>query len=393
VQTARTAFLLSLTWSFVWAWSLYGFGLGYIHDHASHVAKISARLRTAANDQDWKAHLCRTYLAAVHGRSDAAPLSDGELKDCRHYFATTGSGVWKWAESLGTSPSGGAAAKAASPSPADEAWYRERCRILLVEKAEESRQAPPGLPLSNDKLSECDEHFRRVIADEQKWTTELAREARMVAFPGGFGRTTVADLSVLGQAGLALIMAWWFFGSRRENHAIRAIVDRDGGPAVKRRGTAKKFVLVPQDRFLSAEHLAFAYHSVAQRFLFLASSPTPLPRAFSTALVYLPLAIATWNVVTDLLDIWQFRSLLSSAVFVRLAVEILLWSLLAAMTAAILATETDTSAILNGWYLAVKHVWMERWDESTMDPACAVLVDARAQEASPWTPEDAAFAS
>jgi hypothetical protein len=211
-------------------------------------------------------------------------------------------------------------------------------------------------------------------------------ESTMVLLPAGLGRLHISDFGIMGNAAILLILIWTYYAMRRENHAIKTFVDFDK----ERRGHEARsgglripaaYHLQPQDPNLSAEHYAFSYHAVSQRFLFLFSTRTR-PLLFATAtLGSIPAIASLLNLLTDIASLVVHSELFEPSVFARFAVEIALFAVVLLVTWKILCLLVETSVLLNGWQLAVQDVWMKEWDESTDDPASDVRIDTDAQTA------------
>jgi hypothetical protein len=141
-----------------------------------------------------------------------------------------------------------------------------------------------------------------------------------------------------------------------------------------------EFILEPQDELLSAEHLAYAYHAVAQRFLFVFARHARPLFGVTIALVAIPAVVATLHVLSDLVDLiaYEFASGLTLRFVLGLVLLIVVWR----VTIAIIGYVIDSSILLNGWYLASKHVWTKEWDESTDGPASKVKVNTEQQTAT-----------
>jgi hypothetical protein len=173
---------------------------------------------------------------------------------------------------------------------------------------------------------------------------------------------------------------------RRENHAIKTFVDFD--EKHKRLGVAipQSFNLCAQDPNLSAEHYAYSYHAVAQRFVFLFSTHSR-PLFYTTiGLGSIPAIASTLNFMTDALSLWSYGSAFEPAVYVRFSFEVALFVIVWGITWNILSIMVETSVLLNGWSLAVQDVWMKEWDESTDDPASDVEISVSGQSAKPLEP-------
>jgi hypothetical protein len=315
LAAARLPLVLGLTWSFVWAWSLYAAGLGYVHAHHKHSSRVLA-MSESANPQT----------------------------------------VAKF-----------------------QALCLESHRRRLPDDV--SRRALTTL--SPKQTEQCVNALKKT----QEWAGKQLEESLLVSFPFGLAKTTVADLGVIGQLGLILIMAWGYFSTRREYQAVNAMVElridpQHGSPLrrlLRKLGlewTPRTYVLVPGERHLSAEHLAYAFHSVAQRFLFiLTNEARPLPWA-SVALLCFPALVASVNLVTDLYDVYRLgEATAPEARWLTVVEALLLLGVTWPLTVAIMRLAARTAALLHGWNVAVSKVWMEQWDERNEDPAIPVYID------------------
>lgn len=229
------------------------------------------------------------------------------------------------------------------------------------------------------------ERCREVAKDQAKWGRTQGTEAHLVSFPGGFAKVTIADLGVVGQLGLLLILAWGYFAARREHFAIRAMLDVKGGDS---RWMPRTFVLTPAERHLSAEHLAYAYHSVAQRFLFiLTDKARPLPWT-TVFLICFPALVATANFGTDVRDVMTRWEDVSALAVGGTIAEVILLGFIWPITIGLARLGFRTAVLLHGWRLAVRDVWMEEWDERNDDPASPVYVDTTGAKAVATTVSD-----
>ena len=163
-----------------------------------------------------------------------------------------------------------------------------------------------------------------------------------------------------------------------DEDAICAFVDMDDNTRKHGGLFPPDFILVPQAKYLSAEHLAYAYHAVAQRFVFVFSRRSR-PLLFSTTLlVALPAIVATMHFFSDGYSLLSYG--LVAHLLMRFSFEALLLIVVWFMTFKILKYVFDTSLLLNGWYLA-SDIWMTEWDETTDNPAKRVYVNLRNQTA------------
>src|SRR5205823_14735362 len=127
------------------------------------------------------------------------------------------------------------------------------------------------------------------------------------------------------------------------------------------------YILEPQGRFLLAEHFAYAYRSVAQRFMFLFSQHSKPLLAFTILLCVVPALVASWNAYTDLRDLLvflRFRGgiIQTEVILFKMLAEVVLLMLVWIITCRIIRFDIETSMLLNGWQLAVQDVWMANWN-------------------------------
>jgi len=205
-------------------------------------------------------------------------------------------------------------------------------------------------------------------------------DIHVISFPGGFAKLHTSDLGIMGNVGILLLLTWSFYSSRRENHAIQAFVDMDARDRRTNRWLPSEFTLSSIDPTLSAEHIAYAYHAVAQRFVFLFSSYSKPLLTATIGLFTIPFIVSLINFATDIRDVIGTRWEIS--IYIRVGVEFLLVLGVFILTLRIILFAKDTSILLNGWYLAVNDVWMKDWNEETSDPARDVKINVSQQSAT-----------
>ena len=322
VTSARTPFLLALVWAAVMAWQNFVGGYGYL-----------GFLRTEAES--------RQLLVEIGVRPDATASDRAKAAQTCNKFVK---GV-KFLDDAGS--------------------------VLSDKDAGGSLER---------RLALCNEVGRNRL----KWFEDAFQDSHEIAFPGSFTKLNETDASVIGQLGLLLIMVWEFYAFRRENHAVRSFVDRD--PQTPIGSLKRRFVLAATDNHFSAEHVAFAYNAVSQRFLFLLSSFSRPALPTTIALCAAPAIAMIWIVETDVFQILTaphdivrqpVLNHLQNQIFIELA---LLLCILYATLYKILYT-IDTGFLINAWSLAVRHIWMDEWDERTEHPASKVQVNLDTQEA------------
>lgn len=223
------------------------------------------------------------------------------------------------------------------------------------------------------------EYCRGLVTERYTFASNSYLQSMYTSLPGGMGRLHISDLGVMGNLGTLLLLSWTYFALRRENHAIKTFVDLS--PADQKTGRAfpSRFLLVPRDEYFSAEHYAFAYQSVSQRFMFILSSHSRPLLSLTIGLMAAPAIVSALNFVDDTADIFRTPYLFEPIVWVRYAFEAVLVSIVIFGTLKIILTSINSSLLLNGWHLAVRDVWLDAWDERNDDQASPVLIDATRQ--------------
>lgn len=261
-----------------------------------------------------------------------------------------------------------------------------------------------GLFFGNEDLSKDDEFILRgdKYVYDKAWQIEFCRkyfsarykdvekarfDSTLVSLPWGMGRLNVTDFGIVGNVALVLILSWGFFAARRENQALKSFVNFH--PFTSPRGffVPDTFILCPSDaKHFSAEHFAYAYQSVSQRFMFLSADH---PRFFSggALIVCIPAGTALLNAWSNYASFVRYPGWFEQAVYTRFKLEVALALIVVFLTGKIVAMLWNTLILLNGWSLAVRHVWMGDWNEATDDPAAFVVVTTSRQVAvKVWRP-------
>jgi hypothetical protein len=254
--------------------------------------------------------------------------------------------------------------------------FKIDCKRVTVGRLQVNESLPleQQPALSPKEKKDCED----ALTERRSWAEKAYLDSTAMSFPGGFQKIEESDLGVIGQGGLILLLAWLFYAQRRETHAIQTFVDVDAG--TRRHGTVftSEFILEPQDEFLSAEHLAYAYHAVAQRFLLIfVHFATPL-LTVTFLLLGIPAIVATLHVVGDLRDVadYQWEGQLTA----RVVFEVVLLGIVWFVTLKIIIYVVESSRLLAAWSLASR-VWLEEWDENTDHPASKVKVNIRLKTA------------
>lgn len=333
VAGARRPFLLALTWAFIWASALYSFGFGDNKYMAAHYAGLSRLVEAEKEDRE---ELLK--VGSLHEKS----LEKDKMAELEKKIAESKEKIDTYCRDL-------------SPQSSSIEIRTSRCRNL--------------------------------IADADKLFKNAHHEAMFISLPGSLGKFSIGDLAIVGQFGLLLILSWSFFATRRENHAVRAFVDMDAHSRNTTGWFPVTYILEPRAKLLLAEHFAYAYRSVAQRFVFIFSQHSKPLFAFAGLLTVIPVLVASWNAYTDLQDTFrliEFKSgLFPVRVYIiKIFIEIVLLVLVWLITYQIIRYDLETSTLLNGWELAARDVWMANWD-ATGHPPGRVKIDVRAQTATP----------
>jgi hypothetical protein len=241
--------------------------------------------------------------------------------------------------------------------------------ISDIVKAAEAVPASQQADLNKDQKARC----KTALSNRLDWAEKTYLSSTVMSFPGGFPAIEESDLGVIGQAGLLLILIWLFYAMRREHHAIRTFVDMDKNTRDSGVLFPKSFVLEPQESFFSAEHLAYAYHAVSQRFVFIFSKYDRPLLGVTVFLFAIPGIVASLHVFSDLFDVIDYDW--ASALSVRLLVEGIMLILVWYVTIGIMHHVLKSNTLLHGWFLASKHIWIDEWDETNEDPASRVRID------------------
>lgn len=261
-------------------------------------------------------------------------------------------------------------------SPAELSEFHEFCHWVGPRL-----EANPSLSQSaRDRI--CVENIKR----RAQWAESTFLAYSEITIPGGFSKTMLSDLGIVGQTGLLLILVWGFFAMRRETHAIAAFVDRDENSKRVSAWDPSEYTLIPQNECLSAEHYAYAYQSVSQRFMFVFTSYSRPLLGITMVLAAIPALVPGYNLFTDLRDLWDNLREVEPPLFVKTGVELVLYFVLLTVVRSQLTYIARTSTLLNGWNLAVRDVWMGEWDETDDRPASHVEIDVRNQKAQAVKP-------
>lgn len=308
VTGARTPFLLSLLWAFVWASAIYTHDYGY-------VAELLKRFETSL--------VSSPSCACSDDRTIGRYHSALRAKDVAVHASANAKG-----------------------HPGDKCGDPSVC-------------LPGNVTLCDDILTDLHSQCKKVLEDSVSDLRKEEIDSWIVTMPWLGMKTTVFDFSIVGNVGTLLLSLWFFFTSRREHHAIRSFVtvgkpDEDGDSWVP---FMQPFDLIPHTPSeLSGSDLHYVYQSVAHRFVFLTSRRNWLLLFATTLLIIAPASVSVWNCWTDLRDIHLFR--LAGEVLPRFLAGIFLTGLVVVVTGKALEWQLRTAALLNAWYLA-SVVWFE----------------------------------
>jgi hypothetical protein len=221
-------------------------------------------------------------------------------------------------------------------------------------------------------LKRCKDKFND---QREKMEVYVDNRQRDITPPFGLPRIQITDLSPIGNLTTTILIAWTFFAARRENHALLSFVDFD--QHTRRNGTLfpSTVTLYGQDKYISAEHLCYAYQAISQRFLIIVSSHSNPSRLAIIALTSFAPLTASVNLLIDFRDAISFPSTafrsFSFHLFFNSTLVILIWII----TLQTLKKQIETGTLLNAWYIAVRDVWMDEWDESSEEKASPVRID------------------
>ncbi len=322
----RLPFLLALSWSFFWGWQIYGYSFGYIDDYRDRYTRFELMMLRA---------------------------------EARSRGLVTGDKI-----------------------PDDVSEFHRICGALS-----------PDLNFDDEKVDISDwsaktRVCKAILETRFEWSQKTWLDSKTVQIPASFesipvnlGSIQTSDLGVVGQVGTVLTLLWGFLAIRRENHSIKAFVDRDGESQKSGRVMPKKFALIPQDSNLSSEHYVFAYHAVSESFVFLFSRYSR-PVLFTTMMLFLfPAFVAALGFFEDAIYFFAYQqSYAEPALYVRLICEAALLIVVVVVSWLQMRTIIETSSLLNGWCLAVKDVWTRHWDERDQEEAPTVEIDVDQQK-------------
>ena len=363
VRNARWPFTVALLWSFIIAVALYNFYLSYTETltdrYAVSLARATAFQRhrapspSAAPSSTATAAAGAQATASASAAASAAPVASPPATNCP--CRTTVGAASSFVERY---------------YPLLHAHHKTECTD------------------AESHTLECEathEVCARVITSS---LDELAKERiqlRFVDLPALDARANASDLGVIGQAGLLLIGLWFLFASRRENHALRAIVntttEHDTDAEVPATIDFKLFAVdsTPAER----TYYAYAYHSVAQRFLFLTSHPERVLRWVTGLLIFLPALVALLIAASDTRDVVTYGI---ERVTWRPVSSVVLAALVTTVHLFCLRYEIITGRLLNAWFLASRDVWYTDDSGGTV----AAEIHPKQQRATPYRQQELA---
>jgi hypothetical protein len=349
----RFPLAFALTFSVIWLSALYVSELGYIHQYRSEVVR-----------------------AAAVGRIPLIPSSPAP--------AATAPTTTAPSPAPTNSPRAPAALSTPRAAAPDKFQPPEAFKTLCLERVFGKMK---DFTIFGDKHAYDEQwqllHCRNVILQTYEFASRARFESTMVTLPWGMGRMHISDFGITANVTLILILIWLLFALRRENHAIKNFVDFHQAYRPVKLTYQDPFIVVATEPVLSPEHYAYAYHAVSQRFMFLFSvRRSPLFFA-SMALGAFPAVISLLNLLSNIRSL--FAHSFEPAVYVRFAIEVGLVLLVIVITVGIMRFMLDTSVLLNGWGLAVHNVWLDAWDESTLEDAPGMVLVSIAGQTAQYT--------
>lgn len=186
-------------------------------------------------------------------------------------------------------------------------------------------------------------------------------------------KVTVFDLGYIGNAGIILLLLWFYYASRRENHAIRSFINGIQGSAEVWVPFFSSWRLYPVDKSLGPVHYAYGYQAVSQRFLFLTSSRNWALLIGTVILLSMPLLVTTYNSYTDFRDVLAWKL---GPVGPRAWHALWLAVLVGILSYRCIRLQLMTSTLLNGWALASRDVWEKDEREDFADDEYVVVMSS-----------------
>lgn len=326
---ARLPYLLALMWAFVWSACLYTGSVGYVRMYQARYVTLERHFAREFSDFGVSCEIqadpsLKRKCVSIPKARVPAVVSGDLTKACG-----------RMEQPIGT--------------PADDAARTARVKDCAQE-----------------------------IANRVARSVDRAERQILVTLPGLAVPLHYSDLGIVGALGLILLLAWLFFALRRENHAIASFVRirpfRSDGPSWSITG----YEVVPQERYWSAEHYAFAYNAVSQRFLFLFSTHSRTTQGIAVLLTSFPAIVASVSFATDIYSaIGIIREMRDNTVVWRLIAEFALLGIVLAFTVLVVRYVVLSNRLLNAWYLATQGVWMDEWDETNQNAASVVRIEER----------------
>ena len=345
ISATRIPFGLALTWSAIWLSAIYISQYSYISEHRDALLKYSAIAHPPSPPEKKSA-------------GEPKPQTVGELKK-------ESAPEPEKQQVIESEKSSGKTQKEALET---EEFKRLCLDGIFGKQKEFTIDGKKYVYLEEFQLESC----RKRILVAFELTNKAFFERYLVTLPWGMGRMHVSDFGVTGNIFLVLVLTWLLFALRRENHAIRNFVEfhKAYEPALLR--YRDPLILTATEPVLSAEHYAYAYHAVSQRFMFPFSVHGSSLFIVSVVLSFTPALVSILNFAFNVRAL--MRTSFEPSVYVRFTVEVGLLLLVLTIAVGIVRFTLNTSILLNAWSLAVRYVWLKEWDERKPDDAAGMVL-------------------
>ena len=96
---------------------------------------------------------------------------------------------------------------------------------------------------------------------------KASHETWIVTLPWNLGRMHISDFGITGNVTLLVVLTWLLFALRRENHSIKNLIDFHEAYQPDVLSYRDPLIVLATQPVLAAEHYAYAYYAVSQRFM------------------------------------------------------------------------------------------------------------------------------
>lgn len=390
VEAARAPLMLALSWTFIWFIGLYNVEFSYIHDLNERYKTIYTLSRIADENL-----ICGSpaLIKPDEDKEDKKSKQDEPQKDAKLTTNKTEASE-KTENSLTADVNKNKCPKIPATyttSPSEKITDEDKEKIIksthefiaLCRTYVYGNKDDVTVKSNNYSYQFNDKDILLDCKKQAKYRYEKFRDAAIethwISFPAGLPKIMTGDLVVSGNLGLILILLWTLFAVRRENHAIRTIIDIDDNSRETLSFFPNRFKLVPNRQFTALD-ISTSFYAISPRFVFILTKRDRPLQYITALLLALPAFVSFWHLYTDIRDIQ--KAFLGNAVTLNVMVGMLLSLAVAFLCIHIAKIATQTSAIINGWGLAEKFVWSKQGQkEHDTAPADNVFVDLETQYA------------